>query len=53
MSEAERLEVPEETLESDAPQEAEAAATLEFTQPDAETASGIVRSMPSIRRHMI
>ena len=39
MSEAERLEVPEETLESDAPQEAEAAATLEFTQPDAETAS--------------
>ena len=39
MSEAERLEVPEETLESDAPQEAEAAATLEFTQPDAEAAS--------------
>ena len=39
MSEAERVEVPEETLESDAPQEAEAAATLEFTQPDAETAS--------------
>ena len=36
MSEAERIEVPEETLESDTPPEAEAAAaTLEITQPDA------------------
>ena len=39
MSEAERIEVPEETLESDTPPEAEAAAaTLEITQPDAEAA---------------
>ncbi len=38
MSEAERIEVPEETLENDTPQEAEAAATFESSQPDAEVA---------------
>ena len=39
MSESERIEVPEETLESDMPQEAEVAAMLEITQQDAEAES--------------
>ncbi|MBR5910114.1 MAG: hypothetical protein IKZ66_09115 [Schwartzia sp.] len=38
MSEAERIEVPEETLENDTPQEAEAAATFEISQPGAGAA---------------
>ena len=38
MSEAERIGVPEETLESDTPQETEAAATLDIAQPDTEAA---------------
>lgn len=38
MSEAERVEVPEETLENDTPQEAEAAATFEISQPGAGAA---------------
>lgn len=46
MDEAERIEMPEETPDVDIPQEAEAAATLEITQPDAEAAATLEITQP-------
>lgn len=44
MSEAERIEMPEGTPERDTPQESEAAATLEITQPETENAPELMEA---------